>query len=80
VTRAWPGIYKDLISPREARTSVWIDLAHGLFRRAEGSFVLPLPPEDGGEVIESFKHGFASYGEHITIEAPDLEVELDEDE
>jgi hypothetical protein len=31
-------------------------------------------------VIESFKHGFASYGEHITIEAPDLEVELDEDE
>ncbi len=64
VTQAWPGMYEDPISPREARTSIWIDLAYGLFRRAEGRFVLPLHQRDGGEVIETFKHGFASYSGH----------------
>jgi hypothetical protein len=79
VTQAWSDLYEGPSSRREARTSLWIDLAQGLLRRAEGSFVLPLPPEDGGEVIESFKHGLASYGEDIAIEAPDLGVEFDED-
>ena len=80
VTQAWSHFFQGVASPREARTSLWIDLADGLLRRVEGSFVLPLSPEDGGEAIESFKHGFASYGEDIAIEAPDLGVELDEDE
>ena len=80
VTQAWIDFFQGAVAPREARTSLWIDLAQRLLRRAEGGFVLPLPPEDGGEVIESFKHGFASYGEDIAIETPDLEVEPDEDE
>lgn len=79
VTQAWSDFFQGAASPREARTSLWIDLAHGFLRRADGSFVLPLPPEDGGGVIESFKHGFASYGEDILIEPPELGVEFDQD-
>jgi hypothetical protein len=79
VARAWSDLHEGPSSPREGRTSLWIDLAQGLLRRAEGSFVFPLPPEDGGELIESFKHGFASYGEDIAIEAPELGVEFDRD-
>jgi hypothetical protein len=78
VTQAWTDVVDSPSSLREARTSLWIDLSHGHLRRAEGRFVLPLPPEDGGVAIESFKHGFASYDEDIAIEAPDLEVEPDE--
>ena len=62
---------------REARTSLWINLARGLLHMAEGTFVLPADPE-GGAMSSSFKHGFASYGEVIAIEAPELGVELDE--
>jgi hypothetical protein len=71
VAQAWSDVFQGASAPREARTSLWIDLAQGLLRRAEGTFVLPANPA-GGALSCSFKHGFAAYGEDIAIEAPEL--------
>ncbi len=70
VTQAWSELYQGPSSLREARTSVWIDLAQGLLRRTEGSFAFPLPPEEAAEPMLTFRHGFASYGEDIVIDRP----------
>jgi hypothetical protein len=87
VTEAWSDFFEGAASPREARTSIWVDVATGLLRRAEGSFVIMLPPEDGTEATEagtelgqSFKHGFTSYDEDIVIERPETAFELDDEE
>jgi hypothetical protein len=75
VAQAWSDLHEGSSSLLDARTSLWIELATGLVRRAEGGFVVPPPPGDGGGLTESFRHGFASYGDDIRIEAPELEVE-----
>jgi hypothetical protein len=76
---AWTEFLEGQPSANEARTSLWIDLEQGLLHRAEGGFALP-DPEDGTELIQSIKHGFASFGTEISIERPELAFELDEQE